>query len=235
MNIEIITFDADDTLWYAQRDYEAAEAELVEILAPWENPSGINQILLEIEKINIPFYGYGIKSFVLSMVEAAIKISNGEIQTSAINQILRIGRSMKEQPIILRPHVAETILMLTEQFPLMLITKGDLLDQHDKLNRSGLADHFSLIEVVNEKTSEIYQEVFKKYRINCQSLLMVGNSLKSDILPILELGGTTVHIPDENPWEHELVASFEPPEDGFHVLEHMGQLPELIDQIHTAD
>lgn len=235
MHIEMIAFDADDTLWYAQRDYEAAEAELNEILAPWENPPGINQILLEIEKKNIPFYGYGIKSFVLSMVEAGIEISNGEIQTSAIDQILKIGRSMKEQQIILRPHVAKTIFMLAEQFPLMLITKGDLLDQHEKLNRSGLADHFSLIEVVNEKTTDIYREVFNKYQINCQALLMVGNSLKSDILPILELGGITVHIPDENPWEHELVASFEPPDDGFHVLDHVGQLPELIDQILSAD
>lgn len=235
MHIEMIAFDADDTLWYAQRDYEAAQSELEAILAPWEGPSAINENLLEIEKKNIPYYGYGIKSFVLSMVEAAIKITNSQIQASAIEQIIKIGETMKKKPIVPRPHVGETIPMLAERFPIMLITKGDLLDQHDKVTRSGLGDYFKLIEVVNEKTSKIYREVFNKYKINSQKLLMVGNSLKSDILPILELGGTAVHIPDENTWEHELVDSFMPPEERFHMLDHVGQLPELIDQILTAD
>ena len=231
MKIEMIAFDADDTLWYAERYYQAAQKELEVLLQPWEKPEKTGEILYEIEMRNVPVYGYGAKSFILSMIEAAIRISRGQIQASGIEQILALGRSMLAQEVHLRPQVEKVIPALAESFPLMVITKGDLLDQTGKVGRSGLADHFTLVEVVNEKAPAIYREVFKKYRIKPQHLLMVGNSLKSDVLPILELGGSAVHIPAETTWKMERVTRFEPPENGFYELAHMGELPGLIDRI----
>ena len=235
MKIEIIAFDADDTLWYAERYYKEAQRQLETILSPWEPPDSTGKNLYEIEIKNVPTYGYGAKSFILSMIEAALQISEGQIELDAIDQILALGRSMLAQEVHLRPDVKKVIPELAKEFPLMIITKGDLLDQTSKVSRSGLADHFTLVEVVNEKSAAIYREVFKKYQITPQHLLMVGNSLKSDVLPILELGGSAVHIPAETTWEMERVTSFEPPEIGFYELAHMGQLPELIVQILSAD
>lgn len=231
MKFEMIAFDADDTLWQAEIHFRDAQEELKQILSVWEEPETIDKVMYEIEMRNLPQLGYGVKAFVLSMIEAAVKISAGEIRGETIEKILSIGRSMLEMEVGLRPHVAETLYALSKSHRMMIITKGDLLDQTAKVARSGLAKYFSLVEVVNEKTPESYGVILEKYHLDPHTFLMVGNSLKSDILPILELGGKAVHIPADTTWAHEMVSDFDKAKEGFYELEHIGQLPGLISEI----
>jgi putative hydrolase of the HAD superfamily len=228
MKIEMIAFDADDTLWQGEVHYQLALEELKRMLSPWQDPGTIDKKMYEIEMKNMPIYGYGVKAFVLSMIEAAILISNGEIQAQSIKSILTTGRSMLETDLVLLPNVPETIKNLAEKFPLMVITKGDLLDQTSKVARSGLGPFFSLVEVVNDKTSETYKMVFEKYGLDPGRVLMVGNSIRSDVLPILALGGRSVYIPANTTWEHEMVPGFDTSQAGYFEIEHMGQLSDLI-------
>lgn len=231
MTIEMIAFDADDTLWHAEVLFQNALDEFTKILSRWEEPKTIDKIMVEIEMRNMPQLGYGVKAFVLSMIEGAIQISDGEIDARSIEKILSIGRSMLEAQLSLRPHVTETLNALADTYRMMIITKGDLLDQTMKVERSGLAHYFSLVEVVNEKTPQSYAEVLKKFHLTPEHFLMVGNSIKSDILPVLELGGKAVHIPGDTTWVHEMVTDFKAPKENFYELEHLGHLPDLIARI----
>jgi len=231
MKLEMIAFDADDTLWHGEIHYQIALEELKEILSPWQDPETIDKEIYAIEMKNMPIYGYGVKAFVLSMIEAAISISGGQVKTRTIERLLTLGRAMLETEVEVLPHVPVVLEFLSKQHSLMVITKGDLLDQTAKVSRSGLASYFSLVEVVNEKTPESYQAVFQKYSLDPKSVLMVGNSIRSDILPILTLGGTCVHIPANTTWEHEKVTDFNAAQPGFYEIEHMGHLPNLIAEI----
>jgi putative hydrolase of the HAD superfamily len=231
MKPEIIAFDADDTLWNSEVYYRDSQAALNEILSPWAPAETVEAVTYEIETHNIPLYGYGIKSFTLSMLESAVKLSNGQIDGHHVTEILTLGRSMLEAEIELRPHVVETLEKLVENFRLMVITKGDLLDQTDKVERSGLAAFFSMVEVVNEKTTDSYSEILDRYRLSPRSFLMVGNSLQSDVVPVLELGGTAVHVPADTTWAYEKVENFDSSRQGFFELEHLGQLPALVDRM----
>ena len=234
MGFTIIAFDADDTLWHAEVLYQEAQEKLTHILSGWEKPERVDKILLETEMRNIPQYGFGVKSFVLSMIEAAIQISDGEIGADLIEEILQVGRSMLTKEIQLIPHVKETIHALyDQQYRMMVITMGDLLDQNDKLTRSGLAPYFSIVEVVSEKSVDSYGRILEKYQIEPQSLIMVGNSIRSDILPTLALGGTAVHIPANTTWAHEMVSDFNPPSEGFYQLEDITELPALLASIES--
>jgi putative hydrolase of the HAD superfamily len=234
MEIQMIAFDADDTLWHGEVYYQDALVEFKQILSPWDEPESIESIIAEIEMRNLPMYGYGIKAFVLSMIEAAIRISDNAIPSKSIQRILAIGRSMIESDIVLLPHVSKTLDILYGTYQMMVITKGDLLDQTTKVTRSGLEKYFPLVEVLNDKTAESYQSVFKKYTIDPQSLVMVGNSIRSDIHPILTLGGTAVYIPANTTWEHEMVHDFDTSQNGFYEIEHIGQLPDLITEINQT-
>lgn len=231
MTIEMIAFDADDTLWHAEVLFQSALEEFKKILSKWEEPETIDEIMVEIEMRNLPHLGYGVKAFMLSMIEGAIQISNGEIDARSIEKILSIGRSMLEAQLSLRPHITETLNTLADNYRMMIITKGDLLDQTMKVERSGLAQYFSLVEVVNEKTPQTYTSILKKLNLNPEHFLMVGNSIKSDILPVLELGGKAVYIPGDTTWVHEMVPDFTTPKENFYELEHLGQLPDLIAKI----
>lgn len=231
MTIEMIAFDADDTLWKTESNFENAQRELQKILSPWQESENTEEIVFKTEMDNLSLYGLGVKAFTLSMIEAALQISHGEIQGESIEQIIRLGREMLQAEVELLPYVAETIKTLSQDYPLMVITKGDLLDQTTKISRSGLGTHFSLVEVVSEKTPHSYAKVLEKFHLNPQNLVMVGNSLKSDILPILQLGGRAVHIPANTTWAHELVSDFDTSHERFHELEHMGHLPELAAEI----
>ena len=231
MAIEMIAFDADDTLWKTEANFEKAQEELEKILAPWKDSEQTTEIVYKTEMENLSIYGLGIKAFTLSMIEAALQISQGEIQGESIEQIIGLGREMLEAEVELLPCVAETIPTLSKDYPLMVITKGDLLDQTTKISRSGLGPYFSLVEVVSEKSPSSYTKVLEKFHLEPKNLVMVGNSLKSDILPILQLGGTAVHIPASTTWAHELLENFDTSQDRFHDLEHMGHLPELIAKI----
>ena len=230
--IEMIAFDADDTLWHNEVYYQDALEELKTILSEWAKADAVIDRLNEIELRNLPIYGYGIKAFVLSMIETAFLVSGGQMRGDTIEKILSIGRTMLNAVVLPRDNVKETLQKLSEMYPLMVITKGDLLDQTRKIERSGLRDYFSLVEIVNDKTPDSYLEVLNKYHLNPENFLMVGNSLRSDILPILQLGGTAVHIPAESTWEHEMVPDFDKSQAGFFEIAKMDQLPDLIARIN---
>ena len=228
MKIDLIAFDADDTLWENEALYQKAQAKLRTILSPWRPPQVIDKVLYETEMSNMPIYGYGIKAFSLSMIETALKVSNGGISGNDITAIIAITHSMLEAEIQLHPHVEATLASLSLDYPLMIITKGDLLDQTQKINRSGLAKFFRMTEIINDKTPEAYQAILEKHNLVPEHFLMIGNSLRSDILPVLALGGSAVHIPANTTWAHETVNEFDPRIDRFYELEHMGQLLDLI-------
>jgi putative hydrolase of the HAD superfamily len=226
--LEIIAFDADDTLWHNETLYASAQQRLAEILSPYHGGDGVAQALFETEMANLPLFGYGLKSFALSMVETAIRLSQGQIGGRDIQQIVDLAKEMKRTPPHLLDHVAEVIPLLSAACPLMLITKGDLLDQEEKLARSGLAAHFRHVEIVSDKTGAIYAAILDRYQIDPGRFLMVGNSLRSDILPVVALGGQAVYIPYQVTWAHEVVAQQPAQPDGYVELDHIGLLPEYV-------
>jgi len=234
MKFDLIGFDADDTLWHTEIHYTQAQDTFRQLLSPWSPHEKIDEILSESILNNLPGYGYGINSFILSLIEAGIRISEGQIRGDQIHKIISIGKAMKSADVILRPYVKETLQNLVSTYRLMLITKGDLLDQTTKVERSGLATFFSFMEVVNNKNVETYATVLEKYAVDPHHFLMVGNTIRSDVHPVLALGGTAVHIPADTTWDHEMVPGFDTTQNGFYELEHMGQLPELIDRIRHA-
>jgi putative hydrolase of the HAD superfamily len=229
MKIDMIAFDADDTLWDNEVLYQNAQEGLKEILSPWGNPEVIDKALYETEMRNLPLYGYGIKAFSLSMIETAIQISKGEIHGIKILKILDIAQSMLQAEVKLRPYVRETLETLSQDYPLMVITKGDLLDQISKIKRSGLEGYFSITEVINDKTLETYRAILQRHDLLPERFLMVGNSLRSDVLPVLALGGKAVYVPAETTWKHEVVSEFDGHSEYFFELEHLGLLPGLVE------
>jgi putative hydrolase of the HAD superfamily len=229
--IDVIAFDADDTLWHNETLYSVAQDRLRELLAPYDRDNGVTDELYETEMGNLPYFGYGIKSFTLSMIETAIRMSRGEIEAGDIQKIIDMAKEMKQAPVRLLDHVEEVIQVLSESHRLMLITKGDLLDQERKIARSGLALHFDHIEVLTDKTVDIYRALLAKYRIMPEHFIMVGNSLRSDILPVVSLGAGAVHIPYHLTWAHETVPVHPDEPLGYVELEHIGLLPELVGQL----
>ena len=229
---ELIAFDADDTLWHNELLYEQTQAGLVELLADYADSQTVVQRLFETEMQNLELYGYGIKSFTLSMIETAIELSNGQISGRKIRQIIDFARNMLTAEINLLEQVPQTIQALAASYRLMVITKGDLLDQQAKLARSGLADYFEAIEIVSEKSEETYRAMLQQRGIAPARFLMVGNSLRSDILPVVAIGGRAVYVPYHLTWQHEVVDEIEEGhQNGYYELEHLGQLPELLDKL----
>jgi len=229
--IEIIGFDADDTLWHNEILYSQAKDQFQELLTQYDNPEGVRQRLDEIEEWNVRHYGYGIKSFALSMVEAAIEISKGQIDGLRLSRVLDIVKEMLSAEVKPLGSVEPTLAILAQQFPLMLITKGDFFEQQRKIERSGLAKHFRYIEIVVDKTPETYRGVLAKYHLEPHKFLMVGNSLRSDILPVLDIGGQAVYIPYVTTWAHEMVDEAEQKTKNYYEIEHLEQLPDLINRL----
>jgi len=229
--LEMIAFDADDTLWHNELHYQDAQESLKQILADWAAPEVIEDTLNHIELNNLTLYGYGVKAFVLSMIETALQVSDNRVPGGIIDGILSIGRTMLQLEVTLLPHVDETVQTLSKTHRLMVITKGDVLDQTNKVERSGLADYFTHVEVVAEKSKAAYKEIFEKYNLAPDTIIMVGNSIRSDVLPILELGGKAVHIPADTTWAHEHVKDFDHSQKGYYQLADMGFLPALIADI----
>jgi len=227
----IIGFDADDTLWHNQPIFERAYDRFRELLARYHEPHPAGEVLVATEMRNLPLYGYGIKGFTLSAIETAITLSNGAISSNEIRQLLDAARDMLEHPVDLLDGVAETLDALAADHRMILITKGDLRDQERKLERSGLAGYFRHIEVVSEKESVSYGRILDRHGIPPENFLMVGNSLKSDILPVLAIGGAGAHLPYHITWIGEHAE--EPVEflDRFFKLGHMSDLPEIIRQL----
>lgn len=226
----VIAFDADDTLWENERNYRRTEQIFKELLAPYHQPDWIEERLFQTEMRNIQHFGYGIKSFGLSMIETAVELTEGRISGTEIQVILDAIKGMLTAEIELLPHVAAVIPVLARCAPLMLITKGDLLDQESKVRRSGLADYFTHVEIVSDKTEKHYAGLLKRHDIAPGRFLMVGNSLRSDILPVLALGGSAVYVPHPLTWAHENGAKPDG-RPGFYELEHIGLLPELVKKL----
>lgn len=228
---DVIAFDADDTLWHNEVLYTAAQNRLKEVLAKYHSPEWVGQQLYQTEMRNLELYGYGIKAFMLSMIETAIAVTEGRITGAEIQQIVDAGRHMLTAEIRPLPYVVETVQRLVQSYPLMILTKGDPLDQEAKLLRSGLGEYFRWFEVMSDKTTARYRAILERYKLDPGRFIMIGNSLRSDILPILELGATAVYVPYEKTWAHE---NNLPPGvnlEGYHEVEHMGLLPDLIDQL----
>ena len=207
--IKVIGFDADDTLWVNETYFRAAEEEVGLLLSHYETPNKIDQELFKTEIKNLPVYGYGVKGFVLSMVEMALDISNNKVSNEIIEKILNIGKDMINKPIELLDGVDEVLKSLSKNYRLIVATKGDLLDQERKLEKSGLIDYFHHIEVLSEKQDANYAKLLKHLDIKPSEFLMIGNSLKSDILPLINIGAQAIHVPFHTTWQHEKVTKKE--------------------------
>lgn len=203
--ITTIGFDADDTLWVNETYFRDAEAAFAELLEPYETKNTIDQELFKMEMRNLELYGYGIKGFMLSMIESALELSNGRVSQGTIRQILDLGKAMIAHNLELLDGVEEVLEALSPRYRLLVLTKGDLLDQERKLENSGLIDYFHHVEVLSDKKSDNYRRLLEHLEIGVSEFLMVGNSLKSDVLPILELGGRAIHVPFHTTWAHEEV------------------------------
>ena len=225
---EMIAFDADDTLWHNEIQYTSAKQRFAELLSGYCDPEMIIRQLDATEMENVDSYGYGIKSFTLSMVETAIALSGGQVQASEIQAIIELSRDMLEEEVTLFDQVEETLMSLSAEYDLLLITKGDTFEQELKIKRTGLTGYFRHIEVVGEKSAAVYREILRKYGIDPSRFLMVGNSLRSDILPVIEIGGQAIYIPYQHTWEHENMVDQPVSKSAYHEVPHLGALPDLI-------
>ena len=205
MNIKVIAFDADDTLWVNEPYFRRTEEKFCHLFSQFLPVHDIERELLKTEIGNLGLYGYGIKGFVLSMIETAIKITDGRIDTSAIDKILTLGKELLNEPIELLEGVEQVLQTLQGKYRLVVATKGDLLDQERKLKKSNLLQYFHHIEVMSEKDDVSYLKLLKHLDIQPAELLMIGNSLKSDIIPVLNIGGHAIHVPYHITWVHEMV------------------------------
>jgi len=223
-----IGFDADDTLWQNEQFYRLTETHFTALLADYAEGGRISERLLEAEKRNLGQYGFGIKGFTLSMIETAIEITEGQVPAKTIARILEIGRELLSHPVETLPHVRETLEALAGNYLLVMITKGDLFDQERKLAQSGLGDFFDAVEIVSDKTAVTYRRVFSKVGDGPERAMMVGNSLKSDIVPAIAAGSYGVFVPHELTWVIEHV---EEPREAprFRKIGHLGELRGLID------
>uniref|UniRef100_UPI00404974B7 HAD family hydrolase n=1 Tax=Gelidibacter sp. TaxID=2018083 RepID=UPI00404974B7 len=204
-HIKVIGFDADDTLWVNETYFRDAELEFAKLLAAYETANTIDQELFKMEMKNLPLYGYGVKGFVLSMVEMALELSNYNVSNKTIDDILKIGKDMINKPVELLEGVEEVLKKLSLNYKLILVTKGDLLDQERKHEKSGLLDYFHHIEVLSDKQEANYSKLLNHLDIKPSEFLMIGNSLKSDILPLVNIKAKAIHIPFHTTWLHEQV------------------------------
>jgi putative hydrolase of the HAD superfamily len=226
--IELIGFDADDTLWRNEHLYSATKARFARLLAQdYTIPDALERLDAK-ELDNLQYFGYGIKSFTLSMIETAVAVTGGKIKAEDIQNLVDFSREMLCAEVELCPGAREAVSRLSAAYPLILITKGDLFEQTRKVQRSGLADYFRYVEIIADKTMESYRAILEKFQTQPQHFVMIGNSLRSDIYPVLALGGRAVYIPDPGTWSHE--SQVEAPQGlgPYDELAHLGELPGLI-------
>ncbi len=229
MSITTVGLDADDTLWHNETIFRLTHDRFVSLLADHADRDTLEARLAETEKRNLRLYGYGVKGFTLSMIETAMELTGGEAPASVVREILAAGREMLAHPVETLPGVDEALAALSERYRLVLITKGDLLDQERKLAASGLGDLFAAVEIVSEKDRGTYDRIFARHGTGADEAVMAGNSMKSDVLPALEAGAFAVHIPYVITWAHELADA---PENHarFGALENIADLPAWIEQ-----
>lgn len=227
MAIKIIAFDADDTLWHNEGFFREIEDKFCQLLQEYLPAHTVSRELLKIEIQNLPQYGYGIKAFMLSMIEAAIVVSNRTIPIPAIERIIDFGKEMMDKPVEIMEGVEEVLQSLKAKHRLVVATKGDLIDQERKLQRSGLMHYFHHIEIMSDKREADFQKLMKHLDVKPEEFIMIGNSLKSDVVPVLDLGGYAIHIPYHLTWEHEVIdAAIDHPH--FRKASHIREVPDLI-------
>ena len=211
--IKVIAFDADDTLWVNETYFRETEERFAELLESYETKNKIDQELFKMEMENLELYGYGVKGFMLSMIESALDLSNQNISQQIISEIIDLGKNMISHPVELLDGVEEVLEQLKDKYRLIVLTKGDLLDQERKLEKSGLSQYFHHVEVLSDKKENNYKNLLDHLNIKLDEFLMIGNSLKSDVLPIVNLGARAIHIPFHTTWAHEMVSDEEQTKD----------------------
>lgn len=225
-NIKVIAFDADDTLWVNEPYFRETEEAFSKLLKAYLPEDDVNTILFSIEMRNLELYGYGIKGFVLSMVETILKITEGKGDLELVSKVISFGKEMLSKPVELLDGVGEVLKSLNGDYRVVLATKGDLLDQERKLIKSGLEKHFHHIEVMSDKKPSDYKKLLKHLDCEPKNFLMVGNSVKSDVLPVLEIGGYAVHVPFHTTWAHEEVK--EDKNQIFPIVENISEVANLL-------
>ncbi|RLP25499.1 HAD family hydrolase [Mesorhizobium sp. YM1C-6-2] len=228
-----IGFDADDTLWQNEQFYQTTQAHFIELLKDYADPEQLPDRLLKVMLRNIGAYGFGIKSFTLSMVETAIEVTEGRAPAQVIQEILAAGREMARHPVETLPFARETLEALAGRYRLVLITKGDLFDQERKIAESGLGELFEAVEIVSDKNRSTYQRVFDRHGDGPHRSLMVGNSLKSDILPAIAAGSWGIFVPHDLTWAYEH-AEAPQGEARFRQAAHLGEIAGLIEEIERG-
>ncbi len=203
IDIDAIGIDGDDTLWHSERHFSVTEERFAELLAPWAPAEDLAARLLHTERSNLAVFGYGVKAFVISMIETAIEVTGGDLPVGAIEEIIGWGKELHTHPTVVLPGVVDALSSAAGR-RLILVTKGDLFHQESKVAASGLADRFEAIEIVSEKDPATYAAVLKRHGVAPERFVMIGNSVRSDVLPLVELGGRAVHVPHEVTWGHEM-------------------------------
>lgn len=224
----VIGFDADDTLWHNENIFEKSHERYRALLARYHDAATVDRTLFATEMRNLELYGYGVKGFTLSAIETAIQLTGGKIRSEEIQELIELGHSMLAHPVELIDGVADILSALAANHSLLVITKGDLRDQERKLARSGLAPHFQHVEIVSEKNEETYAKILRRHGIAANRFLMVGNSLKSDILPVLAIGGSGAYVPYRVTWAGEHVEEVPPEDDRLYRLSALHELRETV-------
>ena len=223
MNIKVIAFDADDTLWVNEPYFQYTEKKFCRLLEGYLPEQELSRELLKIEIANLALYGYGIKGYILSMIEAALKVSDNTISIEAIEKIIGFGKELLNEPIELLENVEEVLKALKGHYRLVVATKGDLLDQERKLKKSGLSHYFHHIEIMSDKAEDDYRKLIKHLDIAPAQFMMIGNSVKSDIIPVLNIGGHAIHVPYHTTWAHEHVET-KLEHENFRHVEHLKEV-----------
>jgi len=224
----VIGFDADDTLWHNESIFEKTHERYRALLAQYHDAATVDRTLFATEMRNLELYGYGVKGFTLSAIETAIELTAGKIRADEIRHLIALGQEMLAHPVELLDGVVETLAGLARTHRLLVITKGDLRDQERKLAKSGLVEHFERVEILSEKDPATYAAVFRRHAIDPARFLMVGNSLKSDILPVIELGGAGAHVPYHLTWAAERVERAPQADGRFFRLKNLRELPDVV-------
>ena len=234
MTVRTVGFDGDDTLWHSETRFHVTQAEFRELLQRYAPGVDVGARLADTEMRNLSVYGYGVKSFTLSMIETAIELTEAKIPAADLEVILGWGKGMLMQPTELLEGVEETLRAVAVDHDILLITKGDLFDQESKLARSGLGELFGGVEILSEKNTETYRGIFTRRAILPKDFVMVGNSLRSDIVPVVELGGRAVHIPYQVTWAHEEVPEDRLPKQGWRRIEKIADLPRTLEELQGS-
>ncbi len=227
MRPKIIAFDADDTLWHNEPYFDEAQDKFCELFSGYASKQELLRLILNHQITNLPLYGFGIKAFTLSMIESALELTNHTISGQNIEKVLQIGKELLQKPVVLLPDVIEVLEQLRGNYKLIVATKGDLKDQHRKLHESGIGAYFHHIEVMSDKTELDYEKMLGRLDCNATNFLMIGNSLKSDVLPVLNIGGHAIHIPYHTTWEYEQI-DFEIEHDNFKAFEKITEIVPLF-------